>query len=96
VASRVLVGSDTATEEVGAAAVVTFALALALSELCAIEDIALFTASEPASGPSAGGSNGKSTFGASSSECEPTGRRGRRKVPLFGFGVIPSESQTML
>lgn len=69
-------------------------VACALIELC--EDIALLTASDPASGPSAGGSNGVSIWGAPSSECKPTGLRGNRRVPLFGFGSSPRESQTML
>jgi hypothetical protein len=31
-----------------------------------------------------------------SGECTPTGLRGKRRVPLFGFGTRPKESQTML
>lgn len=41
-----------------------------------------------------GGSSGIAR--AVSGECTPTGLRGKRRVPLFGFGTRPKESQTML
>lgn len=31
-----------------------------------------------------------------SGECTPTGLRGKRRVPLFGFGTRPKESHTIL
>ena len=43
-----------------------------------------------------GGSSGVSSERLSSSECKPTGLRGRRSVPLLARGVIPIESQMML
>lgn len=43
-----------------------------------------------------GGSTGTSFGGASLSECNPTVLSGSLRVPLFGLGVIPRESQTML
>jgi hypothetical protein len=85
---------DNATSEDAEANAEAKDVACALTELC--EDITLLTASEPASGPSAGGSNGVSISGAPSSEWRPTGLRGNRRVPLFGFGSSPRESQTML
>lgn len=42
-----------------------------------------------------GGSDGVSMVGASSS-WRPTGFSGRRRVPLFGMGSMPSESHMML
>jgi hypothetical protein len=42
------------------------------------------------------GSAGVSSEGVPGSECRPTGLRGRRRVPLLGFGLMPMESQTML
>lgn len=44
----------------------------------------------------AGGSDGVSGLAASGSLCKPTGLRGRRSVPLFGAGTIPTESHSRL
>lgn len=43
-----------------------------------------------------GGSEGFSSAGVSSSECRPTGFKGRRSVPLFGRGSRPRVSQMIL
>lgn len=42
------------------------------------------------------GSSGASSTGAVGSECNPVGRNGNLKVPLFGFGFADKESQMML
>lgn len=44
--------------------------------------------------PDLGGSSGVSCSGVS--ECRPTGFRGRRRVPLLGFGSAPIVSQMIL
>lgn len=54
------------------------------------DDVATGTADET------GGSSGVSSGRLSSSECRPTGLRGRRSVPLLARGFIPMESQMML
>lgn len=69
-------------------------VACTLPELC--EDMMLLAASDPASGPSVGGSKGVSISGAPSSVWRPTSLRGSLSVPLLGFGSSPRESQTML
>lgn len=42
------------------------------------------------------GSGSANSVGASSGLWRPEGLRGRRSVPLFGFGTRPTESQSML
>lgn len=69
-------------------------VACALTELC--DDMMLLATSDPASGPSVGGSKGVSISGAPSSVWRPTGFRGSLSVPLLGLGSRPRESQTML
>lgn len=61
-----------------------------------VADGASVVADVGSEGPVATVADGRTCGRVCSSEWSPTGCKGRRSVPLFGSGLIPSESQRML